>query len=186
MLLNLSPLSISFYLTLGETIDCGIGIDKPMDSKQLYQFLSFSSEQKSILLWCGSLIPTGFYISALHNTRSLQFYIFDGHKAQNFLKGISLFEFFGSPLEKNLKDEIMKCKGEAVTAVINMSKTNILSMGLRVHNTNNSMNVLNILDIKPEFNRLTENFNYESMVLGLSSSGYRLHFTSIVTNFSTL
>lgn len=47
-LTGLSALTITFYLVLGESIDCGIGVNKPLDRKSLSEFLSDSPERANI------------------------------------------------------------------------------------------------------------------------------------------
>ena len=47
-LMGLGPLTISVYIKLGNEIDCGIGIEKPLDRKQMSQFISLSSEAKNL------------------------------------------------------------------------------------------------------------------------------------------
>ena len=181
-LLSLGPLSIIFYLKLGSNFDCGIGIEKPLDSKQLIKFLSFSTEKQSILLWSGSLIPTAFYYSAFSTTRSLQFYIFDGHKAQNYLKGISLFEFFGAPLDKSHKEEVMKFKSEAVTASIELDEQNIISMGLLIHSTSNAESLLSKLQ-KPLLQPKPINFQSPDKIsISLSSKGFEICKVYLLSN----
>lgn len=130
---SLRPIGVYAYLRLGKVFDCGLGLEKVLDSGQMMRILAFSDEKESIMLWAGSLIPTGVSFSAFSLSRTIEFYIFDGHKAQNYLKAINLFEFFAAPIEKAMKEQIFMCKNEAVTAVIEMNEKKILSLGIVLH-----------------------------------------------------
>ena len=46
--MELAPLTVTFYLSLGDEIDFGIGINKPIDRKNLSRFLQNSSDRKMI------------------------------------------------------------------------------------------------------------------------------------------
>ena len=47
-IMELAPLTVTFYLSLGDEIDFGIGINKPIDRKNLSRFLQNSSDRKMI------------------------------------------------------------------------------------------------------------------------------------------
>lgn len=177
MLLSFTPLSVSMYIKLGKNMDCGIGIEKPLDSGQLRRFLKFTSESENIFIWAGCLIPTAIYLSVLNPSRTVEFYLFDGHKAQNHLKGVSLFDHFGKPLEKSLKDQIMKSKGESLTAVIEANHSKILSAGLRIQ----SALYIDSLFPKNLISSITTKITPETTYISQSPQGNFLHFSSTLS-----
>ena len=181
MILNFRPLSVVFFIKIGTVFDCGIGIDKPMDNKELSQVLSFSSESLNILSWSESLISNGFWISALQESRAVSFYIFDKLKAQNYLKGLSLFENFAFPLNPALKHEIMKAKSESLVTVIELEKHKIKSLSLVINSTENAHKISENLDktVETHWENIENILNPDSIQLELSSSGFELYYSSI-------
>lgn len=110
-LLGLCPLTLVFYLKLGLEVDFGFGIEKPIDRKQLSQFLMNSKDSLSISNWVSrSLQPiaVSLHCSILNKNRFISFYLFDGLKVQNFDKGVELFEEFGAPLENSVIESLRK------------------------------------------------------------------------------
>lgn len=110
-LLGLCPLTLIFYLKLGSEVDFGFGIEKPIDRKQLNQFLMNSKDSVGVNNWVSrSLQPiaVSLHCSVLSKNRFISFYLFDGLKAQNFDKGIELFEEFGAPLEDSVVENLRK------------------------------------------------------------------------------
>ena len=45
---ELAPLTVNFYLALGEEVDFGIGVNKPIDRKNLSRFLMNCNDRKTI------------------------------------------------------------------------------------------------------------------------------------------
>lgn len=145
LILSLRPISSYIYLKLGKKCDCGMGIEKALDPSQMQKILNFTEEKESISLWANGLIPTGVSFSAFTPSRHIQFYIFDGHKAQNYLKALSLFEFFAGPIDKDMKDQIFLCKSQAVTAMIGMNTRKVIELGLELHCPDQFWSLANVL-----------------------------------------
>jgi hypothetical protein len=175
LLLSFSPLTICIYLKIGLEIDCGIGIERPMDNQKLSKFISFSNEAENIAIWCGSLIPTGFFISALGLSRTVHFYIFDGHKFQNYSKCMSLFEFFGSPLDQNLKSQLLNCNSEAVTAVLELNDYKIITIGMILNTTDYISLLQDDTETKLNWDNMKNLLHPDNTLLELSREGYTLH-----------
>ncbi|OMJ70569.1 hypothetical protein SteCoe_31424 [Stentor coeruleus] len=172
---SLRPIGVYAYLRLGKVFDCGLGLEKVLNSAQMNKILAFSDEKESILLWAGSLILTGVSFSAFSLSRTVEFYIFDGHKAQNYLKAISLFEFFAAPIEKDMKEQIFMCKNEAVTAVIEMNANKILSLGIVLHNPDAFWSLANTIGkdtAKAMVPAIKAHLNPSSVGIFLTNEGY--------------
>lgn len=148
-LLSLCPLTISFYIKLGEDIDCGFGVEKPMDRKQLSKFLLHSTEAENISRWSiqnSHPIPIQFNYSCFKNTRNCNFYLFDGLKIQNYDRGISIFESFGSPVSNDVNRLIRRARGEEVNCILEIDNDSIVSMSIQVQDHENALNVAKELE----------------------------------------
>lgn len=134
-LVSLSPLTIVFYLKLGSEVDCGIGVEKPMERRHLSKFLVSASERENLARWCYQInnpIPVHFSFSPLKASRCIRFYIFDGLKHQNFSNAFSMFEHFGAPLSERTKEVLKKSTGEAVNCKIELDEERILALSVEV------------------------------------------------------
>lgn len=132
-LMSLGPLTLSVYLKLGNEIDCGIGIEKPLDRKQMSQFLSVSKEAKNISTWSnnnGQPIPVSCSFSTLTMKKSINFFIFDGLKEQNFARGLSAFYHFGAPVPGKLEKNFLESKTEELNCVLEFDNSAVTSVAL--------------------------------------------------------
>jgi hypothetical protein len=148
-LVSLCPLTISFYLKLSHEIDFGIGVEKPIDRKQMAQFLSNCNEAASISKWTSlsnQPIPTGCSFSVLSQSRFLNFYIFDGLRNQNVDRGLSLFETFGAPVSTEIGDFFRISKADEVNCKIEIDEVSVKSISLQIQTTDLCENVLNAVD----------------------------------------
>ena len=112
---ELAPLTVNFYLVLGKDIDFGIGVNKPIDRKNLSKFLQNTSDRKTITEWSyigNPPIPTSMQFSCMKLSKSCSFYIFDGEKNENFQKAFSIFDCIGVPIEKPLKKCFFSAKSQ--------------------------------------------------------------------------
>ncbi|CAG9334535.1 unnamed protein product [Blepharisma stoltei] len=133
---SLSPLTITFYLSLGEKVDCGIGVNKPLDRKSLTEFLSDSSERLNISRWCysaGMPIPISVQFSCFTQEKGCTFYIFDGDKDGNYSRGFTLFEYFVGPIPDDIRELLSSAGGEEVKCSLSFENNGVksLSMGIK-------------------------------------------------------
>ncbi|CAG9326229.1 unnamed protein product [Blepharisma stoltei] len=185
-LLALCPLTISFYLKLGSHIDCGFGVEKPMDRKQLSQFLLHSAEAENISRWSyqnSHPIPIQFNYSCFHSSRTCNFYLFDGLKSQNYERGISMFECFGSPVSAEISKIIRRAKGEEVNCIIEIDQDSVISMAMQVHEHENSLAIAKELDTEldqKKWVKFQKLLQPKWLLLELNREGFRLiHLSSI-------
>jgi len=134
-LLSLTPLTTCFYITLGEEVDCGIGINKPLDKRQLAEFLHESQERPNISKWCYSVnspIPVNFFYSVISTLQSVTFYFFEEEKLQNFNKGFSMFEYFGAPVSAQLQQLVKTANCEEVRCSLSFDQNSVKTMVMQV------------------------------------------------------
>ncbi|CAG9319611.1 unnamed protein product [Blepharisma stoltei] len=179
-LLSLCPLTISFYLKLGAQIDCGFGVEKPMDKKQLSQFLLHSAEAENVARWSNQNshpIPIQFNYSCFNDARFCNFYLFDGLKSQNFERGISMFEWFGAPVSSDVANIIRRAKGEEVNCIIEIDKESVISMAMQVQEHENPSAIAKELDTafdKQKWVRFQKLLQPKWVILELNRDGFRL------------
>lgn len=179
-LMSLGPLTISLYLKLGNEIDCGIGIEKPLDRKQMSQFLSLSSEAKNIATWCnnnGQPIPVSCSFSTLSSKQCINFYIFDGLKEQNFTRGLSAFYHFGAPVPEKLQEIIQEAKSEEANCLLEFDENCISSVSLMTQVFEAPLSILKYLDTpvdEKKWMQFQNIFAVKSISLDLSSDGFLL------------
>lgn len=179
-LMSLGPLTISMYLKLGNELDCGIGIEKPLDRKQMSQFLSLSSEAKNIATWSnnsGQPIPTACSFSTLSSKKCISFYIFDGLKEQNFNRGLSAFYHFGAPVPEKLQNILFEGKSEEVNCVLEFDNTSISSVSLMVQAFDVSTLLLKEIDTvvdEKKWVQFQNFFTVRHLSIDLSSAGFML------------
>ena len=179
-LMSLGPLTISMYLKLGVDLDCGIGIEKPLDRKQMSQFLSLSTEAKNIATWSninGQPIPISCSFSTLTNNKCINFYIFDGLKEQNFNRGLSAFYHFGAPVPEKLQNVLFEEKSEEVNCFLEFDNNSISSVSLMVQAFDLSLLLLKELDTpfdEKKWMQFQNFFTVRFLSLDLSSDGFTL------------
>jgi hypothetical protein len=177
-LMSLGPLTISAYLKLGSTVDCGIGIEKPLDRKQMSQFLSLSSEAKNIATWSnnnGQPIPIGCSFSALSTKKTINFYIFDGLKDQNFQRGFSAFYHFGAPVPERLQEIFTECKGEELNCLLEFDNDCITSVSLMTKTPEVNSALFKELDTtvdEKKWSQFQNFFSVNFLSIELSSDGF--------------
>lgn len=146
---SLSPITISFMLVLGPTVDCIIGVNKPLDRRQLTVFLKPIVESNAIGRWSyaqNQPIPTQVFFSCLKNYKSLYFYNFDGLKKQNFDRCFSIFEAFAAPLPDNMKDVLYNSKHEEMHCVLEFLDDNLTGMGVLLQSLEGTPSLGRLLD----------------------------------------
>ena len=179
-LISLGPLTISAYLKLGPEIDCGIGIEKPLDRKQMSQFISATSEAKNIASWCnnnGQPIPVSCSFSTLSNKKSMNFYVFDGLKPQNFNRGFSMFIHFGAPIPMKLQNFIEEAKCDEVNCILEFDDNCIFSMSMMTKACSQDFLPIQDLDIcfnSKKWEQFQTLFTVKNVSLDLSSEGFFL------------
>lgn len=112
---ELAPLTVNFYLVLGSEIDFGVGVNKPIDRKNLSKFLQNTSDRKVLSEWSyigNTPIPVSMEFSIIKVSRSCSFYIFDGEKQENFDKAFAIFDCIGAPIEKSVKKCFFSAKSQ--------------------------------------------------------------------------
>lgn len=179
-LISLCPLTISFYLKIGEEFDFGIGVDKPIDRKQMAQFLADCSEAGNVSKWTNLTnqpIPTSCAYSALNSSRFLNFYIFDGLKAQNIDRGLSLFETFGAPVDQEIAELFRSTKADEVNCSIEIDENTVKGISLQVQCSELSENMLGKLDSHVDYlkwNAFHSLFPSKFLAIDLNSDGFTL------------
>jgi hypothetical protein len=179
-LLGLCPLTISMYLKLGNEVDCGIGIEKPLDRKQMSQFLSLTSEAKNIAVWAntnGQPIPVSCSFSALSLKQSINFYIFDGMKEQNFSRALSAFYHFGAPVPTNLQEIMQERKGEEINCVIEFNKSAVSGISMIMQTQEASLEMLRDLETgvdEKKWQQFQNFFTVKFVSLDLSPEGFSI------------
>lgn len=135
-LMALCPLTLFFYLRLGDEVDIGIGVEKALDRKQLGQVLMNSKDSAAITGWVSKglqPIAVSLAFSLLGKNRIVNFFIFDGLKAQNFGKGIELFEEFGAPIEDSWVEALRRSnKSDEVYCCIEFNDRNIKRVSMQI------------------------------------------------------
>ena len=135
-LLGLCPLTLFFYLRLGDEVDIGIGVEKALDRKQLGQVLMNSKDSAGITAWVSKglqPIAVSLAFSLLGKSRTVNFFIFDGLKAQNFAKGIELFEEFGAHVEDSWIEALRRSnKSDEVYCCIEFNDRNIKRVSMQI------------------------------------------------------
>ena len=177
-LMSLGPLTISAYLKLGSEIDCGIGIEKPLDRRQMSQFISVSSEAKNIATWCnsnGQPIPVSCAFSTLSNKKSMNFYVFDGLRTQNFSRGFSMFIHFGAPIPEKLQNFMEEAKCDEVNCILGFDDDCISSMSMMTKAYNLNASFLKDLEIpfnEKKWEQFQTMFSVKNFSLDLSAEGF--------------
>lgn len=179
-LMSLGPLTISIYLKLGSEIDCGIGIEKPLDRKQMSQFLSLSKEAKNISNWAntnGQPIPISCSFSNFHSKKTINFYIFDGLKEQNFSRGLSAFYHFGAPVPEKLEQILLSSRTEELNCILEFDDISVTSVSISTTAPETSGKLLNELDTcidDKKWNQFQNFFVVKGLSINLSSEGFTL------------
>ena len=153
-IMELAPLTVSFYLSLGEEIDFGIGIVKPIDRKNLSRFLQNSSDRKIITEWSylGSMpIPVSLQFSCLKIKKSCQFYIFDGEKRENFQRAFAIFDYIGAPVRSDLKECFFTAKSEEAYCTVTLEPRGITQISVEISNLSSEATQLAADFLKIEF-----------------------------------
>ena len=185
-LLSLCPLTISFYLKLGEEIDFGIGVDKPIDRKQMTQFLMNCSEGANISKWTtlnNQPIPVSCSFSVLSPSRFLNFYIFDGLRSQNIDRGLSLFETFGAPIDKGIGDLFRLSKVDEVNCSIEIDDYSVKGISLQIQSNDLGGNMLSLIDSHTDtmkWNAFHTLLPCKFVAIELNPSGFLLKKVSIL------
>jgi hypothetical protein len=146
---SLIPLTISFMLVMGSTVDCVIGVNKPMDRRQLTLFLKPIAESKAIGKWSyaqGQPIPTQVSFSCLRKAKSLHFYSFDGLKKVNFDRCFSIFEAFAAPLPESHKEVLHNSRNEEMHCVLEFLDDNLSGMGVLLQSLEGTPSLGRLLD----------------------------------------
>ncbi|OMJ76657.1 hypothetical protein SteCoe_23930 [Stentor coeruleus] len=152
-LVSLCPLTIYFYLKLGDEIDFGIGVEKPMDRKQMASFLMNCTEASNISNWANlnnQPIPISCSFSVVSKARFLTFYIFDGVKNQNIDRGFSLFEDYGAPVSKKIENMFRISTADEVYCSLEFDEKSIRTISLQIQNTEICDHMLGIIDNNPD------------------------------------
>ena len=185
-LVSLCPLTISFYLKLGLEIDFGIGVDKPMDRKQMVQFLVNCAEGANISKWTtlnNQPIPVSCGFSVLSPSRFLNFYIFDGLRIQNIDRGLSLFETFGAPVDKGIGDLFRLSKVDEVNCSIEIDDFSVRGISLQVQSNELGENILSRIDSHTDtmkWNAFHSLLPSKFVAIELNSCGFLLKKISIL------
>lgn len=152
-LTSLCPLTIFFYLKLGYEIDFGIGVEKPMDRKQMSSFLTSCNEASNITTWASisnQPIPISCSFSVVSKSRVLTYYIFDGLKNQNIDRGFTLFEEFGAPVGKEIERMFRINTADEVYCSLEFDDKAIRTISLQIHNEEICENILKAVDTNPD------------------------------------
>ncbi|OMJ84620.1 hypothetical protein SteCoe_14211 [Stentor coeruleus] len=152
-LTSLCPLTIFFYLKLGYEIDFGIGVEKPMDRKQMALFLTSCNEAGNITTWASlnnQPIPISCSFSVVSKTKVLTFYIFDGLKNQNIDRGFSLFEEFGAPAGKDVERMFRINTADEVYCSLEFDDKAIRTISLLIQNEEICEHMLGVVDANPD------------------------------------
>ena len=185
-LMSLGPLTISVYVKLGNDIDCGIGIEKPLDRKQMSQFLALSSEAKNIATWSnnnGHPIPISCSFSALSSKKCINFYIFDGLKEQNFSRSLSSFYHFGAPVPEKLQSIMLEGKADEVNCFLEFDNHCISSVSIMTQAFEAGTQLLKELDTpvnEKKWMQFQNLFSVKFLSLELSSEGFVLKEWSLL------
>ena len=183
-LMSLGPLTLSVYLKLGNEIDCGIGIEKPLDRKQMSQFLSVSKEAKNISTWSnnnGQPIPVSCSFSSLSMKKSLNFFIFDGLKEKNFSRGLSAFYHFGAPVPDKLEKSFLASKTEELNCILEFDNAVVTSVALYTGCAENCF--LEVLDTAVDDKKWAQFQNFflvKGVSINLTHEGFTLREYSFI------
>ena len=137
-LVSLRPLTYSFYLTLGSSVDCGVGVNKPMDQRELARFLKSAGDHEGLARWIYEVqpVPTQFSFSYLTSSRSCGFYIFGGDMHDNYRKAMALFDCNGAPLSAEAAELLRTAKSEEASACVTLDEQGVVSLGMQVRGLN--------------------------------------------------
>jgi hypothetical protein len=131
---ELASLTVTFELSLGQEIDFLIGVNKPIDRRNISKFLQNTVDRRTLIRWCHSeSIPISLQFSLIKPRKSLTFYLFDGEKAANFEKAFAIFDCIGSPLPSSIKNSLIKAKTEETYSKIIFENEKISEIGLEVN-----------------------------------------------------
>ena len=181
---TLSSLTACLYLRLGEDLDWGIGVRKPLDRKSLLTFLQGCSDKANILRWTYSSsqpIPVEACISCMRNSRKCTFYSFDSHKYQNYTCAFSLFEHFGVPLNTAIQGILLSATGEEAHCGFELINGQAEVISMLVTGCSDSKSLQPHLDCEvnqSKWQRFTSMF--EADVLQLSTSPLGLAMARLV------
>ena len=130
----LSPLTVTVFVSLGDTVEAGIGVVKPMEQGHLTEFCGMAQDTDGVEQWCAENqpIPVSFLFTLGTREAAVSLYLFDGEKDVNFNKALSIFEFFGAPLPGNIAEFLKMASGEEIHCVLRMSPRRISRFGVQV------------------------------------------------------
>ena len=133
-LMSLSPLTVSVFVSLGERIEAGIGVVKPMEQRELREFWGMVEDSDGVEEWCGATqpIPVSFMFTMGSQEATVSLYLFDGEKEVNFTKALSIFEYFGAPLPENIAEFLKMASGEELHCILHLSPRGISRFGVQV------------------------------------------------------
>jgi hypothetical protein len=133
-LMALSPLTVSVFLRLGERIEAGIGVVKPMEQRQLREFWGMVEDPDGVEEWCMETqpIPVSFLFTLGSPEAVVSLYLFDGEKEVNFSKALSIFEYLGAPLPDNIAEFLKMASGEELHCILHLSSGGISRFGVQV------------------------------------------------------
>lgn len=178
-LISLAPLTVYFYLQLGEEIDFGFGINKPIDRKNLSRFLQNSTDRKTITQWSyvGNVpIPILLQFSCLRPKKSCSFYIFDGDKHDNISRAFSIFDTIGAPVDEGVKKCFFSAKSEEAFCRVGIEGKEITEVAVEISQVPAEMvvRVANLLaiDVRKHFIGSAEKIALELDKKGLSLTKY--------------
>ena len=184
-LLSLTSLTVSFYLKLGNEIDCGIGVNKPMTCSNLNKFLEGSIELESVMRWYNLInhpVPISFTQSLIKDSKTCKFYIFDGLKSTNYDRGLSIFDFFGAPLDESISQHLRKSSSDELIGSITLDSTRLLKLSVEVkHLTCTDQIAYELALSAPDkkWSALRTQIPEAATILELDSEGYHLYVCNI-------
>lgn len=185
-LLSLTSLTVSFYLKLGSEIDCGIGVNKPMTCMNLSKFLEGCTELESVMRWYNLInhpIPISFTQSLIKDSKTCRFYIFDGLKSTNYDRGLSIFEFFGAPLDESISQHFRKSSSDELIGGITLDSTRLLKLSIEVKYLNCTDQVgyeLALSSTDKKWSALKTQNPDAATILELDSEGYHLYASNVL------
>lgn len=134
-IMELAPLTVNFYLHLGEEVDFGIGVIKPIDRKNLSKFLQDSNDRKTVTEWSylGHMpIPVSLQFSCIKPRKSCNFYLFDGEKLENFQKAFAIFDYIGAPIADQIKSHFFPSKSQDAHCKITFEHKGIIQVSVQI------------------------------------------------------
>ena len=130
-------------------MDCGIGIEKPLNDKQLLLFLANTAQRQLITQWVAANshpIATSLSFSCLNHARTVSFYIFDALKLQNLHTGFDLYQRLGTELGSDVEQVLLSNKREEVQCSIDIKEDRVQAVRLEVFDTDPHTELLEVLD----------------------------------------